>query len=284
MFYLIDKPLDISSFDVIRKLRKILNIKKMWHAGTLDPLATWCLLIATENSTKLLPLLDDAEKEYITIIRLDGKSESLDRGTPIEAIDTSNMRERSNHEITEYLLSQTSQIPPRYSALHIDGERAYDRARKWEDFTIPERRISIREVELLERGLYTITIRIIISSGGYIRSLAPLMGAYLGIDGGYISELRRTKIFTRYGILDIWESCEIGSPVEISYSQLFHTIPTYYWDDATLDDLRLGKSVSIDLPIAHSEDALIFFRDKKSGYTSLCKKKDKEYTIVRNNV
>jgi tRNA pseudouridine55 synthase len=86
MFILIDKPLGISSFDVIRKLRKKLWIKKMGHSWTLDPLATWCLLIATDNSTKLLPLLENSYKEYIFTVRLDGKSPSYDLWTEIEKV------------------------------------------------------------------------------------------------------------------------------------------------------------------------------------------------------
>ena len=164
MFYLIDKPLGITSFDAIRMLRKRLRIKKMGHSGTLDPLASGCLLIATGNSTKLLPLLEAAEKEYIFTICFDGKSDSLDMGTPLSPVDTSYILCPSDSEIEQYLLSQRSQIPPQYSALHIAGERAYDLARRGEIFDIPKRSIEVKEVEILERTISTITLRMIISS------------------------------------------------------------------------------------------------------------------------
>jgi tRNA pseudouridine55 synthase len=83
MFYLIDKPLGITSFDVIRKLRKILNTKKIGHTGTLDPLATGCLLIATEKSTKLIPEVENKEKRYRFSVCLEGYTDSLDLGSPI---------------------------------------------------------------------------------------------------------------------------------------------------------------------------------------------------------
>lgn len=106
MFYLIDKPAWISSFDVIRKLRKILSIKKMWHVGTLDPFATGCLLIATWKSTKLIPLLESSKKEYIATIRFDGKTDSYDTETPVEKVSTDSFSWKSNSEIEAFLLSQ----------------------------------------------------------------------------------------------------------------------------------------------------------------------------------
>ena len=114
MFYLIDKPVWFSSFDVIRKLRKTLNMKRIGHAGTLDPLASWCLLIATGNSTKLLPLLDGSEKTYIFSVRIDGSTPSLDLGTEVIEHTITSYTERTLVELRDFLLSQTEQIPPRY--------------------------------------------------------------------------------------------------------------------------------------------------------------------------
>jgi tRNA pseudouridine55 synthase len=100
----------------------------MGHTGTLDPLATGCLLIATENSTKLIPLLESAEKEYIATIDFSGKSDSYDRGTTIESVDATSFRWKTDRELCTFLLSLSSQIPPRYSAIHVDGVRAYEKA------------------------------------------------------------------------------------------------------------------------------------------------------------
>lgn len=130
MFYLIDKPLHMTSFDVIRKLRKILNTKKIGHTGTLDPLATGCLLIATENSTKLIPELENTHKRYEFTVQLDGKTASLDLGTEIIPVDIRHIQQKTPETIKIFLESQTQQIPPKYSALHINGKRAYELARQ----------------------------------------------------------------------------------------------------------------------------------------------------------
>ena len=170
MFYLIDKPAGISSFTVIRKIRKILNIKKIGHSGTLDPFATGCLILATGKSTKLIPLLESAKKEYIATIRFDGKTDSYDTETPIVAVPLENFQWKSNTEIEEFLLSQKIQSPPKYSAIHIDGKRSYELARLGKQFQLKERPIEVYEASVLEKDTYELTIRMLVSSGCYMRS------------------------------------------------------------------------------------------------------------------
>ena len=284
MFFLIDKPLGISSFDAIRSLRKTLGIKKMWHSGTLDPLATGCLLIATENSTKLLPLLEKAKKEYIFTVHLDGKSESLDSGTAIYPVDITYKKNKTEQELRSFILSQTKQIPPRYSALHVEGERAYDLARKWEIFNLPERSITVEDAEIIELTRTYITLRIIISSGWYIRSFAPLIASFFWINGWYISALRRTKIYTEYGILAIAEATSLEDPLSISYSKLFHTIPTVEIEVSEYDTLRLGKTLNLSWQKTLEWDMLIFLKYTYKNYISLCKLQGWIVTIMRNNV
>lgn len=174
MFFLIDKPIGMSSFEVLRKLRKKLNIKKIGHAGTLDPLATGCLLIATEKSTKLLSLFDGSEKEYTFTIQFDGKTESLDAGTPIFPVKYIPI-EKSFREIEDFISSKKEQIPPKYSALHIDGVRAYELARSGIDFEIQNRTIEVKNVQVISRDDLSISLSLRISSGGYIRSFAPIV-------------------------------------------------------------------------------------------------------------
>lgn len=284
MFFLIDKPLGISSFDAIRSLRKTLGIKKMWHSGTLDPLATGCLLIATENSTKLLPLLEKAKKEYIFTVHLDGKSESLDSGTAIYPVDITYKKNKTEQELRSFVLSQTKQIPPRYSALHVEGERAYDLARKWEIFNLPERSITVEDAEIIELTRTYITLRIIISSGWYIRSFAPLIASFFWINGWYISALRRTKIYTEYGILAIAEATSLEDPLSISYSKLFHTIPTVEIGASEYDTLRLGKTLNFSWQKTPEWDTHIFLKYTYKNYISLCKLQGWIVTIMRNNV
>jgi tRNA pseudouridine55 synthase len=94
-------------------------MKRIGHAGTLDPLASGCLLIATGNSTKLLPLLDGSEKTYVFSVRIDGSTASLDLGTEVIEHSMTGHTDKSSVDLREFLLKQTSQVPPKYSALHI---------------------------------------------------------------------------------------------------------------------------------------------------------------------
>lgn len=205
-------------------------------------------------------------------------------GTPLSPIDLSWMVERTNREIEEYILSQKTQIPPQYSALHIEWRRAYDMARKWEVFDIPERAIEVKEVEILERSLYDITLRIILSSWGYVRSFAPLLWKYLGIEWGYISKLRRISIHTEYGVLPIEKAYSLENIMNIPYSMLFHTIPTLEISDETTTQLKEWRIVRIESREKYANDTLVFLENKTTPYISLCKYVSWVWEIVRNNV
>ncbi len=127
MFFLIQKPLGLSSFSVIAHLRKKLGIKKIGHTGTLDPLATGLLLVATNASTKMIPYIDKTKKTYIFTVRLDGSTPSCDRDTQVEYLDASLLHEAKMHltqdqiwhTICSFFSGPISQVPPVYSALRI---------------------------------------------------------------------------------------------------------------------------------------------------------------------
>lgn len=283
MFYLIDKPIGITSFDVIRKLRKVLGTKKIWHTGTLDPLATWLLLIATEKSTKLIPEIDTAKKRYTFTVALDGKSASLDLWTPVDNIDTSSFTERTTRELISYLVSLEEQTPPKYSALHIDGRRAYDLAREGKEFDLKPRKIHIEDVEIHTYiPKKSITISLTISSGGYIRSLAPLIWGFFGLDGGYISSLRRIAIMTPSVLLREKDSISLDEKdlFPLSYDILFPDTPMISIDDTALLMIQQGKS--LELP--WYENGKKYFLKHASGYMSWCYYTDGVFTIIRNDV
>ncbi len=284
MFYLIDKPLGISSFDVIRRLRKLLNIKKMGHAGTLDPLATGVILIATEKNTKLLHLLDNCDKEYIFTIRFDGKTDSMDLGTPIQSVDTGNYIEKSDAEICRFVLSQKTQIPPKYSALHIDWERAYILARAGETFELRERAIQVKDVEVLGRTHHSIELRMVLSSWWYVRSFAPLLWRFLWVEWGYITMLRRTKIVTPYSILSLSNSSPIENPIPIRYEDIFTWVPIKDVDIETIEFLKVWKNILSSSDIDSEKWSLVFFRNSTLWYHSLIKYDNGIYSIVRNDV
>jgi tRNA pseudouridine55 synthase len=116
---------------------------------------------------------------------------------------------RTSDELRDFLLTQTEQIPPRYSALHIDGKRAYELAREDIEFEIQSRVIQVRDVQVLHFAPPVFTISLRISSGGYIRSFAPIIGEFLGTPGGHITQLRRTEIHTQYADLRTDMACAI---------------------------------------------------------------------------
>ena len=201
-FYLIDKPLDISSFDIIRKLRKKFQIKKMWHTWTLDPLATGCMLIALGSYTKLIPYLEKETKEYEFIINLDWTTSSLDLAEKIEYISEEEQKKAkiniSKNQIQElinnYFIWEITQIPPKYSAIKIDWKRAYTLARQWKEVKIKSRKITILENEIISFNYPELKLRAKVSAGTYIRTIAWDLWEKLWT-GWYLSYLRRTKIW-----------------------------------------------------------------------------------------
>ncbi len=285
MFYLIDKPLGISSFDVLRQMRKILGIRKIGHTGTLDPLATGLLLMATGNSTKLIRELDNVAKRYRFTVRLDGKTPSLDRGTPIESVDISLYISRTPEELRDFLTAQKRQIPPKYSALHVDGKRAYDLARSGEIFELQERSIRVSDTEIHQYSPPDfIDISLTISSGGYIRSFAPLIGHFFGGDGGYISTLRRTHMFLNDRVtLDEWMITNLENPSAISYSQLFPTIHTINISEQVYTDLLNGKNIILEKTVELTPWGKYFLKYGEI-FLSLCQYDREIFTIIRNNV
>lgn len=285
MFYLIDKPIGISSFDVVRRLKKELWTKKIWYLWTLDPLATGCLLIATDNSTKLLSFLDNAEKTYTASIRIDGYTESFDLWTDLRSVDVSSMSFHTSEELKYFLYSQTKQSPPKYSALHVNGERAYNLVRDGVSFELPERDILVQNVEILEFSPPFFRIRIRISSGWYIRSFAPLIARYFWIqNAGYVSALRREGIHTSSANLGLDDSClleNFSSNTYISYKKVF---PSIYWQEINsleYNDLMLGKSIETDV-VANNWQ--MFFLNYGNEFTSLVHFENGAFVIERNKV
>ena len=190
----IDKPFEWTSFDVVKKLRYALRIKKIGHAGTLDPLATGLLLIGTGKATKRLQELQGLDKSYDAIIEI-GKT------TPSYDLETSFDSEASwDHINAEEVLDAVrkfkgaiEQYPPAHSALKIDGERAYKKARRNEKVDLKVRKVIIHEFLITKIDLPEIHFQVKCSKGTYIRSLAHDVGQEFGV-GAYLKALRRTSI------------------------------------------------------------------------------------------
>jgi len=191
---LINKPLEWTSFDVIRKIRSLLSVKKVGHAGTLDPLATGLLIVCTGKFTKKINEFMSQEKEYTGTITLGARTPTYDlESEPVDLKDISGItRELIKSAIVQFT-GEIMQVPPIHSAIKKDGKRVYELARRGEVVELDARKITIKEFEITGIDLPHVGFRVVCSTGTYIRSLANDLGAVLGC-GGYLSSLCRTRI------------------------------------------------------------------------------------------
>lgn len=194
---LVDKPLRWTSFDVVNKIRWCLRAScgkiKVGHAGTLDPLATGLVVVCTGRWTKQIEMYMAQEKEYIATIHFGAVTPSFDLETEPEG--DFQYAHISRDYLEDALLQFTgniTQIPPAYSAIRVDGDRAYKKARKGNEIKMPSREVVVNELEILEFTPPDLTLRIDCSKGTYIRSLANDIGKACG-SGAYLAGLRRTR-------------------------------------------------------------------------------------------
>ena len=198
---LIDKDGGWTSHDVVARVRRLAGTRKVGHAGTLDPMATGLLIVGVNSSTRLLTYIVGTEKEYRATIRLgattttdDAEGDVLDRAGEEELAAVADAAIGSG--IAE-LTGEIEQVPSSFSAIKVDGKRAYARVRAVEDVVLAPRAVTVSEFELLattrSAGAIDLDVRVVCSSGTYIRSLARDLGASLGV-GGHLTALRRTRI------------------------------------------------------------------------------------------
>ena len=198
---LIDKPQGWTSHDAVARTRRLANTRKVGHAGTLDPMATGLLILGINSSTRLLTYVVGLDKEYLATIRLgaatttdDAEGEELTRA-PAAMVGT--LTGTAVSDGIRRLTGDISQRPSAVSAIKVDGKRAYARVRAGEDVELPARPVTVSEFELLAStpvdGFLDLEVRVVCSSGTYIRALARDLGADLGV-GGHLTSLRRTRI------------------------------------------------------------------------------------------
>lgn len=224
----IDKPLGWTSFNAVKRVRSVLTRRlgvkrlKVGHAGTLDPLATGVMLVCTGRATKRIDELQAGEKEYVAHIALGATTPSFDLETEIDARYPTGHITRELVEATlRRFTGRIEQVPPVFSAVKVDGRRAYRMARKGHEVELPVRILEIKEIELLDYAQTEITVRVVCSKGTYIRALARDIGTALG-SGGHLTALRRTRVGSvRVGdcmnmddAVAMLQNCEIIMPEE----------------------------------------------------------------------
>ena len=192
--FLVNKPLEWTSFDVVKKIRNALKIKKVGHAGTLDPLATGLLIVCAGKMTKQIDGYMGQEKEYTGTFVLGSTTESFDlEKTIIPVADPSSVTLEQVQEAISNLTGTILQIPPMHSAIKVDGKRVYASARQGIEVQLNPRQVEVREFELCRFENGEVDFRISCSKGTYIRSLARDLGISLGV-GAYLKTLCRTRI------------------------------------------------------------------------------------------
>ena len=260
---LVDKPQGVTSHDVVARARRLLGTRKVGHAGTLDPMATGLLLLGVDSSTRLLTYLVGLDKEYTATIRLGQSTDTDDaEGEIIATADASSVSDDAVAAGIASLTGPIEQVPSTFSAIKVDGRRAYDRARAGEDVALAARPVTIRAFEVLATrrvaGVIDVDVRVVCTSGTYIRALARDLGADLDV-GGHLTALRRTEVGP-FAVADALilpdpradpdaaaafdAPAALLDPAEVA-ARLF---PVVRFDADAVRDLTHGKRVELDMP------------------------------------
>jgi tRNA pseudouridine55 synthase len=241
----VDKEEGETSFGVVRKVKKLLEVGKVGHAGTLDPFATGLLLVLVGQGTKLSPYLMAGDKTYLGTLTLGVETDTLDRTgrvttvKPVPELDPELVREKA-----KAFVGETQQTPPAFSALKVQGKRAYSLARKGLPVSLEKRRVRIKEWSLLSLDLPDVTFRVVCSSGTYVRTLAADLGKELGV-GAHLKTLRRTAIGP-YGVEDALPSGAMGAAAETVKERIIplrYALPHFtevQVDEGTAHQVRRG--------------------------------------------
>jgi tRNA pseudouridine55 synthase len=193
-FLLVDKPEGPTSFDVVAKLRRVTGIKKIGHAGTLDPLASGLLIVAVgREATRELSHFVGLPKRYEAVVRLGAESATDDREGPITPASTKEPKLADVNAALQEFIGAQEQTPPQFSAVKVDGQKAYNTARRGGNTELKPRKIEIYSLLLTDYSYPLLKLTVNCSTGTYIRSLARDLGKALGT-GAYLDGLRRTAI------------------------------------------------------------------------------------------
>jgi tRNA pseudouridine55 synthase len=212
---LIDKPEGVASFEVVRRARKALGIRKIGHLGTLDPMATGLLPLCLLEATKLVPYLMPESKVYRARVRLGVATDTQDATGNVVATSEALPPPEQICQAAAALVGEVTQVPPMHSALHIQGERAYRLARRGEAVDLPPRTVTIYELAVDEVAIPEFTMTVRCSQGTYVRTLAKDLGESLGC-GAHLAALRRLAV----GALRVEEALSLDALTELSREEL----------------------------------------------------------------
>ena len=191
---ILDKPADMTSTQAVSAVRRVFDAKKAGHAGTLDPLATGLLPIALGEATKTVPFAQEGEKTYRFTVKWGETTDTLDAEGEITATSDVRPGRDAIEAVLDRFIGEIEQIPPNYSAIKVDGERAYDMARAGEDFELPSRPVTIHALTLMDAPSADLAVfEMRCGKGAYVRSMVRDIAAALGAEG-HVAALRRTRV------------------------------------------------------------------------------------------
>lgn len=260
-FLLIDKPSGITSFEVVKTLRKLTGEKSIGHAGTLDPLATGLLVVAIGEGTKLLEYFVGCDKEYEVVGHFGFVSDTYDDDGVITRVSDEVVSEAVVREVVaRQFLGEISQVPPKFSALKVDGRKAYHLARKGEEFELKSRTVKVEKYDVESFDWPRVAFKVACSTGTYIRSLIHDLGSALGV-GAYVEKLRRTRV----GEFDVRNACSLDSDVSAYLLPLEPVVggfPRVEVSEIEYKKLKQGQFLNIKIDQGF---AMVFFEEKLVG-------------------
>lgn len=261
-----NKPYGMGSTQAVGKLRWLMSAQKAGHAGTLDPLASGVLPIALGEATKTVPFMMNAAKSYEVEITWGEHRDTLDAEGVVTA--TSDVRPSESQILANLpkFIGEIDQIPPKYSAIKVDGKRAYDLARAGETVELKSRRVRIDNIRLLDASGQTARLSVDCGKGTYIRSLAADLAAALGTQG-YVSQLIRTRVgpFTldaALGLDFIEQSVHkaAADQVLLAVETALDDIPVLALTESERNDVKQGRAIA--LPVTSAKDMLLARPDR----------------------
>lgn len=250
----IDKPTGWTSHDVVARIRRLAQTRRVGHAGTLDPMATGVLVVGVGRATRLLGHLQAADKEYLATIRLGESTDSDDAdGEVTSVVDASTLTPECVLDAIESFVGDIQQVPSAVSAVKVDGRRSYARVRAGEPVELDPRpvRVDVFEAREIRAGGPTVDIdaRVCCSTGTYVRALARDLGTALGV-GGHLTMLRRTRV----GTFTLVEACTVDD-LESAFTLTTigdvarRSFPCFELDESRAAQVRHGRVLSgVDLP------------------------------------
>ena len=256
----VDKPSGWTSHDVVGRVRRLAGTRKVGHAGTLDPMATGVLVLGIGRATRLLGHLQLADKEYLATIRL-GQSTVTDdaEGDAVSGTPAGHLDAEAIAAAMAPLTGPIDQVPSSVSAIKVDGQRSYARVRAGENVDLPARHVTVETFELGEirrrDDVVDVDVRVVCSSGTYVRALARDLGVALGV-GGHLTMLRRTRVggfdLASAHTLDELEAEFVVTDLDRAARSSF---PTLDLDDTQAGDVRFGRplaglALGSDAPVA----------------------------------